>query len=78
MLTLWGNDAEKSYEPTAHDVLVIAVKRAKVAEFSGVKNISVHHNTIVRLDPAIEDTCGLRHWNYYHRPKDDLLNISIP
>ncbi|KAF2901894.1 hypothetical protein ILUMI_04295 [Ignelater luminosus] len=77
VLNIWGDDTEKPFE-FSEQIPVIAVKRAKVAEFSGAKNLSAHAHTILKLDPYIPEACILRTVVDIDTIHDGILNnISI-
>jgi len=57
-LVLWGEQAEQFNNPDA----IIALKGAKVAEFNGVKNISLGFSGTYEVAPDLPETAEMEEW----------------
>ena len=59
-LTLWGNEAENFNEGSINSI--VAVKNAKINEFSGSRQITTGQNCQVLTNPDIPEAHSLRGW----------------
>ena len=57
-LVLWAEEAEQF---NSHDA-IIAIKGAKVAEFNGIKNISLAFAGTMDVDPDVPEAAELEKW----------------
>ncbi|GLV34544.1 Replication protein A1 [Carabus blaptoides fortunei] len=69
-LTLWGNEAEQF---NGENEPIIAIRRAKVGEFGGGKNLSVMLNSVYKLNPDMPEAHKLRGW-YDNGGKEGSFN----